>query len=282
MTVLHTVARRIAAAIPSVAGVVIMTFLLAGALPGDPAAFYGGPAATPASIAQIRATLGLDRPLFVQFVDYISSLLHGDLGRSTSSGQTVAHDLLTRLPASMEPTAVALLFALAVALPLSVLAAIRPGSAIDHLCRLIVTVGSAFPTFFVALVLVFVFYFKLGVAPEPLGRFNEIYHTAPPVVTGFFLIDSLIAGDLEAFRAALAQLVLPAISLGVFALAPIARVARAAMIEALASDYFRTARAMGLPYHRCLFGYALRNALLPLVNDLGMVFSFLLGANVLD
>jgi len=219
--------------------------------------------------------------MVLQFFDYVRRLAHGDLGLSISSGQGVLADLTARLPASMELTAAALLFALAIGLPLGVLAATRPGSMVDHACRLIVTVGAAFPTFFVALMFVFVFYFELGVAPEPLGRFNEIYHTLPPTITGFLVIDSLLAHDLDAFRASLAQLILPATSLGLFALAPIARVTRAAMLQALGSDFVRTAQAMGLSRRRIVVGYALQNALLPIVNVLGMVFSFLLGANVL-
>lgn len=281
MKTLLTILRRCLSAAPSLAGVVVVTFLLARALPGDPAAYYAGPSANAASVAQIRAQLGLDRSLLAQFLDYVSRLAHGDLGLSISSGQSVLSDLATRLPASMELTAAALLFALAIGLPLGILAATRPGSAVDHACRLVVTVGAAFPTFFVALMFVFVFYFELGVAPEPLGRFNEIYHTLPPTVTGFLVIDSVFARDLDALRAALAQLILPSTSLGLFALAPIARVTRAAMLEALSSDYVRTARAMGLSRPRIVLGYALRNALLPIINILGMVFSFLLGANVL-
>lgn len=281
MKTVLTILRRCLSAVPSLAGVVIVTFVLARALPGDPAAYYAGSSATPASIAQIRAQLGLDRPLVVQFFDYVSRLAHGDLGLSISSGQSVLADLMARLPASIELTSAALLFALAIGLPLGVLAATRPGSPIDHACRLVVTIGAAFPTFFVALMFVFVFYYELGVAPEPLGRFNEIYHTLPPTVTGFLLIDSLLARDPDAFRAACGQLILPATSLGLFALAPIARVTRAAMLEALSSDYVRTARAMGLSQRKIVLGYALRNAMLPIVNVLGMVFSFLLGANVL-
>ncbi len=276
-----TILKRIASAIPSIIGVVIVTFVLARALPGDPAAYYAGSSATPESIAQIRAQLGLDRPLVVQFFDYVNRLAHGDLGLSVSSGKPVLADLTTRLPASIELTAAALMFALVIGLPLGVLAATRPGHLVDHLCRLVVTIGAAFPTFFVALVLVFVFYFKLGIAPEPLGRFNEIYFTLPPTVTGLLLVDTLIAGDLQAFVAAFGQLILPSISLGLFALAPIARMTRASMLAALGSDFCRTARAMGLSQGRIVFGYALRNAMLPIVNILGMVFSFLLGANVL-
>jgi ABC-type dipeptide/oligopeptide/nickel transport system permease component len=281
MKTLLTIIRRILSATPSVAGVVVVTFLLARALPGDPAAYYAGASANAASVAQIRTQLGLDRPLIIQFFDYVGRLAHGDLGLSISSGQTVLHDLATRLPASIELTVAALLFALAVGLPMGILAATRPGTFVDHACRVLVTVGAAFPTFFVALMFVFIFYYELGIAPEPLGRFNEVYHTLPPTVTGLLVIDSILALDPEALGASLGQLALPAISLGLFALAPIARITRAAMLEALGSDFCRTARAMGLSRNRIVFGYALRNALLPIVNILGMVFSFLLGANVL-
>ena len=281
MSSFTTIMRRVSSAVPSLVGVVIVTFLLARALPGDPAAYYAGSSATPESIAQIRQKLGLDRSLVVQFGDYVNHLVHGDLGHSVSSGAPVLSDLATRLPASIELTGAALLFALAIGLPLGILAATRPGSPVDHLCRVLVTVGAAFPTFFIALLLVFLCYFELGIAPEPLGRLNEIYNTAPPSVTGLLLVDTLLAGDLDAFRSALGQLVLPSVSLGLFALAPIARITRAAMLEALASDYVRTAQAMGLSRGRVVFVYALRNAMLPIVNILGMVFSFLLGANVL-
>ncbi|KEP69440.1 peptide ABC transporter permease [Thioclava dalianensis] len=281
MPLLLTLLRRIGSAIPSVFGVILVTFVLARALPGDPAAYYAGASATPDSIAQIRSQLGLDQPLIVQFFGYLGQLAHGNLGQSTSSGQAVLSDLIERLPASIELTLTALMFALIVAIPLGIWAATRPGSWVDHLCRLLVTLGAAFPTFFTALTFVYIFYFQLDVAPEPLGRLSEIYYTMPPRVTGLLLIDTLLAGDPEAFRAAFAQLILPAISLGLFALAPIARVTRAAMLEALGSDYCRTARAMGLSRGRILFVIALRNAALPILNVLGMVFSFLLGANVL-
>jgi peptide/nickel transport system permease protein len=144
-----------------------------------------------------------------------------------------------------------------------------------------VTVAAALPTFFVALLLVYVFYFLLHVAPQPIGRLNDVYFTPPPTVTGFYLIDSLLAGDMQTFFASLSQLALPSISLGLFALAPIARITRAAMLTSLGSDYVRTARACGLSPGRVLLTYAMHNALLPVVNVLGMVFSFVLGSNVL-
>lgn len=275
------VLRRIAGALPSLIGVVVVTFLLSRALPGDPAVFFAGPAANAESVRQVRESLGLDKSWPEQFVRYIVDLAHGSLGNSLTTGQPVVADLIQRLPASAELTLAALIFAVVIAVPLGVLAAARPDSIIDHLCRMLVTVGAAFPTFFVALLFVYIFYYILGWAPQPLGRLNEIYYTMPETVTGFLLIDTLIAGDIEAFRGAFAQLILPAVSLGLFALAPIARMTRAAMLSSLGADFVRTARANGLSGRSVLFTYAFGNALLPVVNTMGMVFSFLLGSNVL-
>ncbi len=273
------VLRRLAAALPGIVGVVVVTFLLNRALPGDPAAFFAGPAATQQAVEEIRVKLGLDKSLPEQFVLYVRDLARGDLGRSLTTGQPVRADLLARLPASLELTACGLLLAVAIALPLGVLAATRPGSWIDHLSRLLTTAGVSLPIFFTGLLLVYVFYYLLGWAPPPLGRLDA-FSSPPPTVTGSFLVDSAIAGDGTLWLAAARQLVLPTVTLGVFALAPIARMTRAAMLGVLSSDFVRTARASGLAPATVLYTYALRNALLPVVTLLGMVFSFLLGANV--
>jgi peptide/nickel transport system permease protein len=272
--------KRLVGALPNIAGVVIVTFLLTRALPGDPAAYFAGAAATPESIAEIRAKLGIDQPLPVQFWRYVQDLATGNLGQSVSTGQPVATELIKRLPASLELTLTALLLSVAVAIPLGVLAAVRQDSWIDQLCRFVVTAGVSPPTFFTGLLLVYVFYFLLGVAPAPLGRL-DILHISPPHVTGFLVLDSLIAREWGTAWAALKQLLLPSITLAMFTLAPIARMTRAAMLQALASEYLRTARAAGLSRGRVLMVYAFRNALLPVVTTLGMVFSFTLGANVL-
>lgn len=273
--------KRLAGAVPSLVGVVVMTFLLSRALPGDPAVYFAGPAANAESVQQVRESLGLDRSWPEQFLRYVVDLSQGSLGHSMTTGQPVVDDLIQRLPASIELTLAALVFAIALAIPLGVLAAARPDSIVDHLCRGLVTVGAAFPTFFVALVFVYVFYYLLGWVPQPLGRLDELYYTMPETVTGLLLIDTLLAGDTESFRGAFAQLILPAVSLGLFALAPIARMTRAAMLASLGADFVRTARANGLSRGTVLFTYAFRNALLAVVNTLGMVFSFLLGSNVL-
>ena len=272
---------RLLGLVPTLAGVVLATFALTRLLPGDPAVFFtSGPAADAATIEAVRRSLGLDQPLWRQFLIYLGHLLRGDLGPSIGTGQPVLADLLARLPASAELTLAAFVLAVAVALPLGIAAALRPNSPTDHLCRLLSTVGAALPTFVTGLLLIYVFYYLLRISPEPMGRLDP-FLPGPPRLTGFFTIDALLAGDGEAFRSAASQLVLPAVTMALFALAPLARTTRAAMLGALGSGFIRTARANGLGWRRIVLSYALRNAMLPIVTSLGMVFSYMLGANVL-
>ena len=277
---LAQIGRRLATALPSLVGVVIMTFLLTRVLPGDPAAYFAGPAANAEAVEQIRVQLGLDRPLYKQFVSYIGDLATGDLGDSLTTGQPVVTDILLRLPASAELTLTGLLAAILISVPLGIAAAVRQGSWVDHLSRIVATAGVSLPVFFSGLLLVYVFYYQTGWAPAPLGRL-DIFYSEPPRVTGFLLIDTLLIGDFETFRSAAAQLFLPALTLAIFSLAPITRMTRASMLAVLASDFVRTARANGLSTYRVIVVYAFRNAMLPVITTLGMVFSFLLGANVL-
>jgi ABC-type dipeptide/oligopeptide/nickel transport system permease component len=277
---LLTIAKRLLTVVPTLIGVVIVTFLLTRVLPGDPAVYFAGPAATPESIAEIRKSLGLDRSLPDQFIHYVNDLAHGNFGNSLSTGQPVASEISSRLPASAELTFLGLFLSIIIAVPLGILAAVKQGSWIDHLCRMVATAGVSLPVFFTGLLLVYVFYFNLGWSPAPIGRLDA-FATAPRDITGFYLIDSLLTGDIETFRSALGQLILPAFTLGIFSLAPIARMTRASMLAVLASDFVRTARASGLSDRKVILTYAFRNAMLPVVTTLGMVFSFLLGANVL-
>jgi peptide/nickel transport system permease protein len=272
--------KRLLMAVPSLVGVVIVTFLLTRALPGDPAAYFAGPAATKEATEQIRVSLGLDKPLIVQFGRYLGDLTRGDLGNSLTTGQPVGKEIRERLPASAELTLLGLILSISIAVPLGILAATRPGSLVDHACRVLATAGVSLPVFFTGLILVYVFYYLLGWAPAPLGRL-DVFYSPPPQVTGFYLIDSAIARDGEVFLASLKQLILPAATLGIFSLAPIARMTRASMLAVLASDFVRTARASGLAPYTVIVTYAFRNAMIPVVTTLGMVFSFLLGANVL-
>lgn len=272
--------RRLLPSLFSLCGVLVIAFVLTRALPGDPAAYLAGPAASADAVAEIRDSLGLNRTWLEQFVSYVGRIGAGDLGVSWSTGQPVAAELAARLPASLELTALGLVFAIGVAVPLGVAAALRPGSAIDHAARFIATAGVSLPTFFTGLLLVYVLYYLLGWFPAPLGRLAP-FSRAPAHVTGLFLIDSLLEGDLGLWFDSLRYLLLPAATLGIFALAPIARMTRASMLGVLSGDFIRTARASQLPPHQVLVTYALRNALIPVVTTLGMVFSYLLGANVL-
>src|SRR5258707_12861361 len=160
---------RLLGPLPSLLGVIVLTFFISHALPGDPAAYFAGPAANAASIASIRATLGLDRPLPVQFVHYVGDLVQGNLGRSLTTGQPVLTDLLERLPASLELASFALLFAISIGIPMGVWAATRINGPVDHACRALVTVSSAFPTFCFGLLFLYWFYFLLCWSPQSLA-----------------------------------------------------------------------------------------------------------------
>jgi ABC-type dipeptide/oligopeptide/nickel transport system permease component len=271
---------RLSTAIPNLIAVVVVTFLLTRLLPGDPAAYFAGPSATAASIDEIRHRLALDRSLSEQFVVYVRDLARGDLGNSLTSGQRVVDDLRSRLPASLELTVFSLLLASAVGLPLGAGAALRPSGPIDSLCSVISVAGQAIPTFFLGLLLVYVFYYLLGWAPAPIGRLGVVW-SPPREITGFWSIDAALAGDWPLFRALAGQLALPVVALAMFSVGPLARVTRSSLLDVLSADFVRTARAAGLPGRKVILTYALRNALIPVLNASGMVFSYTLGATVL-
>jgi len=277
---MRLIATRLLSAIPTLIGVIVVTFVLTRMLPGDPAAYFAGPTATADSIEATRHRLGLDRPLPEQFWLYVEGLARGDLGKSLTSGQTVLDDIRNRLPASLELTFASLVVALGLGIPLGIGAALRPGGWVDRLCSVVCTIGQATPTFFLGMLLVFVFYYLLGWVPAPIGRL-DIVHSSPHEITGAWSIDAALAGDRELLGAVLRQLTLPVTTLALFGLGPLARITRASMIEVLASDYVRTARAAGLPRRKVLWTYAFRNAVVPVLNTSGMVFSYMLGANVL-
>jgi peptide/nickel transport system permease protein len=275
------VGRRFLSSVPALLGVVIITFILMRILPGDPAVFFAsGPNAGQEEIDALRHKMGLDQPMPVQLAHYLADIAEGNLGRSLTTGQAVATDMRQRLPASMELTFTALFIALLLSVPLGVAAALRPGSPVDHVVRMLCTLGVCVPTFVSGLLLIYVFYYLLGWAPDPTARI-DIFASTPPNITGFYLIDFLMVGDWSGWWAAFSQLVLPAFTMALFVLAPLARMTRASMLAVLSSDFIRTANAMGLPRRRIIVAYALRNALLPVLTITGIVFSSMLGANVL-
>jgi peptide/nickel transport system permease protein len=250
-------------------------------LPGDPAVFFAsGPNAGKEEIDVIRKQLGLNRPMPEQLAIYLYDVGHANLGRSMMTGQPVAKDLRERLPASLELTLTALLMALIAAVPLGVLAALRSGSIIDHGVRLFCSLGVCVPTFVSGLLLIYVFYYLFGLAPDPTGRL-DVFTSLPPTRTGFLTVDFLLAGDIDGWWAAVRQLMLPALTMALFVIAPLARITRASMLVSLGSDFVRTARSVGLSGWQVVVTYALRNAMLPVITMAGIVFSTMLGSNVL-
>jgi peptide/nickel transport system permease protein len=278
MPFLFFVVRRLALLVPTLFGVSVIGFLLAYLLPGNPALVKAGPMATPQYVAEMKHKMGLDQPLYVQYGRYMTGLLHGDLGESSSTGRPVLTDLMQRLPATLELTVASLLLALLLGVPMGVVCAIHRDTIIDHFCRVFSVVGVAMPSFWSGLVLIYVFFYLLGIAPAPLGRLGPgIIPPAP--ITGLYTVDSLLSSNWRAFASSLAHLALPSLTLAISVMAPLARMVRAAMLEILQTDYIKAAWAFGLPRRRVIYGDALRNATIPVVTALGVIFGFLMAGN---
>jgi len=275
------VLRRLALAPLALFGVSLITFVLVRVIPGDPTdRLVGAAFLTEERRAEIRREYGLDRPWPAQFGAYLAGLTQGDLGTSFLTSRSVAADLRERFPATVELTVAAMLFAIVVAVPLGVASAVRANSWLDHLGRVIAVVGVSMPVFWSGLVLLYVFFFLWQIAPAPIGRL-EPHLLTPPPVTGLFTIDAILARDGAVLAGALRSLVLPALSLGLAAMAPLARMARASMREALGSEYVRAARALGLAERTVIVRHALRASLLPVVTMIAVVFGYQLGGVVL-
>ena len=266
---------------PILFGVIVVTFVLIRALPGDPAIVYAsGPNMSEEDIEAIRRAMGLDRSVFEQFLIYLQNIANLNFGSSMITGQPVLKDFSERLPATLELAIFAFAMSLIVALPIGIVSAIYRDSWIDQLARVITSVSAAMPGFFFGLILIFVFYFLMGVAPEPIGRLSG-WSIAPPTVTGFMTIDSALVGDWPLFWEAVGKMLMPAASMAIFAVAPLMRMMRGGMIDALDSDYIKSARAYGIPRRKILLQYALPNAMLPVLATMGMVLSTMLGANIM-
>jgi ABC-type dipeptide/oligopeptide/nickel transport system permease component len=272
-------AARLLLVVPTLIGVTLITFTLTYLLPGNPALVKAGPLATPEHVTEMERRMGLDRPLRVQYWRYVTGLLRGDLGESASTGRPVVEDFRQRIPATLELTLASLLIAAAIGIPLGVLAAVHRDTAIDHVSRLVGVGGVAMPSFWTGLLLLYVFFYLASVAPAPLGRIAPEV-SAPTRITGLYVVDALLTADARALVSSLHQLMLPALTLGFAVMAPLTRMVRATMLEILESDFVRAAWAAGLPRRRVIYGDALRNALIPLITLLGVIFGFLMAGNV--
>jgi peptide/nickel transport system permease protein len=268
--------RRLALTVPVLFGVTFLTFMLVRIGGSDPTAYLAGPTASAAEIAALRAELGLDRPLLQQYLLYLGQLLSGDWGRSWNSANRVADDILSRLPASLELVLPAVLLGAAVAIPLGMAAASRPGGLLDHSLRAVSLIGFSAPSYVLGLLAIFFVFYAAGLAPPPLGRL-DVALLPPPRVTGSPLIDGLIAGDGAVVRSAAAQMVLPVLCLAIVVAAPLMRHVRAVALEAFSSEPLFYARALGFPPSR-LRRLALRHSLAPIITFLGSELAVLFAA----
>jgi dipeptide transport system permease protein len=272
--------RRILLTIPTFVALMFATFVAIRLVPGDPVEVrVGEHGISPERLAMFRHELGLDLPVWRQFLVYVWQLLHGDFGTSLSTQQKVLTEFLTLFPATLELSFFAMMFALLIGVPAGAIAAVKRGGYFDQALMTIATVGYSMPIFWWGLLLIMFVALTLGLTPVS-GRIDLIQYYFDPV-TGFMTIDALLSDQPGAFLDALHHLVLPAIVLGTIPLAVIARMTRSSMLEVLSEDYVRTARAKGLSPLRVIGLHALRNALLPVVTMIGLQTSALLAGAVL-
>jgi len=256
-------------------GLVLVTFLIGRVMPIDPVIAIVGDHAPEDVVARVRAEMGLDRSLVVQFAIYVIRLLHGDLGRSVMTSHLVTEDIARYFPATIELATCAIVVATLVGVPLGVLAAVRQGSKFDQAIRVVCLTGHSIPVFLLGLLSLLVFYAKLGWAPGT-GRADVAFEGMVPVITGFLTIDSLAAGDWDSFYDALAHLAQPVGVLAFFSMAYITRMTRAFMLDALSAEYIITARAKGLSALRVIWRHAFGNIAVRLVTVLALTYAGLL------
>lgn len=276
------VIKRLVMAVFVLISVSVITFFIARVVPSDPAAAWVGAHPTPQQIAQAREQLGLDRPLYEQYLRYMADLLHGNLGTSVRSHQPIASDLRIFLPATLELVLAGMLIAVVIGIPLGVLSGAKRGSLLDHLTRLFSIAGVSMPTFWLGLLLQLFFFSRLGILPLG-GRISteiSLYHPITEI-TGFYLVDSLITGNWTAFFDALVHIILPAFTLATYAIGLTIRMTRSTMIEVLNQKYILAARIAGIPERTVLFVLALKNAIIPTITVLGLSFVYSLTGAIL-
>jgi peptide/nickel transport system permease protein len=270
--------RRGLTVIPVLVGVSLLVFSFVHLIPGDPALTMLGERATPEKVTEVRARLGLDRPLWEQYLLYVRKVVHGDLGVSIVRGDPVATDLWRRFPATVELAGAAMILATVIGVPLGVVCAVRRNSLIDSLARVGALTGVSMPIFWLGLVLAWIFGVQLGLLPTGFRLDSE--STFKPV-TNFVILDALVQRQWAVLRDALRHLVLPAVALATIPLAVITRMTRASLLEELTRDYIRTARAKGLSRMAVIVRHGLGNALLPLLTVIGLQTGRLLAGAIL-
>jgi peptide/nickel transport system permease protein len=274
------VLRRLGLAVLTLTGIVIAVFVVTHILPGNPALVQAGGYANAHTLHQIEQQMGLKRSLAAQFGSYLGNIGNGSLGISHTTGNTVAQDLLTRLPATAELAVASTILALIIGVPLGVASGLRDGAVTDWAGRIGAIIGTSIPLYWLGLVLIVIFYAKLHIAPAPTGEVNA-FAAMPPRYTHSLILDSLLTGNWPTFFDALGHLALPAITLAIVETAPILKITRSATLEVAGSDYVRTARAYGLSRWEILKNDILRNVATRVLTALGIIFGFLLGGSIL-
>jgi peptide/nickel transport system permease protein len=259
--------------IPVLLGVSIVVFFMVRAIPGDPAQIMLGQQATQEQVQQVRENMGLDKPIFVQYGLFLKDALRGDLGDSIVTGRPVTTELLTRLPATFELVAFAMLIAILVGVPVGVISAVRQYSLLDKTTSVLALTGISMPIFWLAMVLVVIFGVNLELLPFP-GRLDPT--TGITAITGLVLVDSLLTLNFAGFWDGLLHLIMPALALATIPMAVIMRMTRSSMLEVMNEDYVRTARAKGVVPWRVIFKHALRNAMLPTITVIGLQVGLLM------
>ncbi|MEH6446976.1 MAG: ABC transporter permease subunit [Oceanospirillaceae bacterium] len=271
--------RRMLVLIPTYIGITLAAFIFIHVIPGDPILIMAGERSLPEEKYQeLMHAYGFDQPLWKQYIDYVGQLLQGDFGKSFVTGRPVLDEFFELFPATFELTIFALFFAILVGIPAGIIAAVKRGSVFDHSLMTISLTGFSMPIFWWALLLIVFFSGYLGWTPVS-GRISALYFFDTP--TGFMLIDSLLSTEEGAFRSTVAHLILPAVALGTIPMATFARQSRSAMLETLAEDYIKTARAKGLSPFRVVVVHGFRNALIPIITVIGLSVGTLLGGAIL-
>jgi peptide/nickel transport system permease protein len=268
--------------------VVTVTFLVTRVFAPDPTALFlapagngfVSPAAAAAEKAKVQASLGLGKPLIVEYYRFLDQLAHANLGTSFETGRPVTADLLDRLPATLELAVYALVCGVSVGVLAGVVAAVRREGVLDHVVRFFTIGGLSLPQFWVGLMLLWVFFTELHIAPGPIGRL-PVGITPPHTITGFYVIDGLLEGRWAAAAGAARQLALPVLTLAIGLAGPIVKIVRSSMVDALGSDYVRTATAMGFGRRRIWLVYALKNGLLPVLTVLAGIIAYTFCGSVL-
>jgi ABC-type dipeptide/oligopeptide/nickel transport system permease component len=261
---------------PTVFGLMVITFVISHIIPADPVAAMAGENATAAQIAALKAKLGLDQPMYVQLYRYVLGVLQGDFGISLYTQRPISEDLIARVPATLELNIVSVIVATIVGIPLGVLSAVHRNSPLDHVLRVITVSGLAFAAFWLAILFQLLFAMRLGWTPLQA----RVDGWGPDEVTGFFIIDSLVAGDMDMLGNVLSHLILPVLTLSIPAMATIVRFTRAGVLEAINSNYVIYEEAMGFPRRVIVWKYVLRNALIGTVTQIGLIFGILIANGV--